>query len=123
MVLQPVQHSAQLPDFAIAQATVFNQVLEERQRFAAEQPMDEVVNDLAKDLLWSHASHVNFGASLASRAQVAFRLQAPQVGLHGLEIETALGRQHLQHLPHAGLAQLPNELGDLKFRFGDGRPL
>ena len=47
MVLQPVEHRAQLPDFGIAQAAVVDEVLEERNCFAAEQPMNEVVNDLA----------------------------------------------------------------------------
>ena len=98
-------------------------MLEERNGFAAEQPMNEVVDDLANDLLRPHASRVNFRPSLASRAQIAFRLQTPQVGLHGLEIEAALGRQRIQHLPDAGLAQLPDKMGDLELRFGDGRPL
>ena len=60
----PEQWSAQqLVEHLVLTFRSTDEVLEERNCFAAEQPMNEVVNDLATDLLGSHASRTTIPVS------------------------------------------------------------
>src|SRR5258708_18842201 len=88
-------------------------MLKEGNRFAAEQPLQEVFDDLADDLCGADAGKIDFRPAFAARAQIAFGLEASEVGLNGLKVELPIGGEGREHPPPPGPPPPPHHPGPL----------
>ena len=103
-------------EFRFGQPAVVHQVLEEREQLPVEQPIEQIVHHLADDLARPDHRPINIAPPFAVGLEIPLRLEAPQVRLYGLEVESSLLRQGVQDLTYGGSAAFPDDTSDFELR-------
>src|SRR4051794_6696938 len=91
-------------------------MLKERQHLAVEQPIEQIIHDLADHLPRADNRLVDVAPPLAMGAQVSLGFEASEVSLYGLEVEPSLLGQGIQDLAYGRPAPFPDDASDFQFR-------
>src|SRR5262245_45739766 len=121
-LVEPVDQPPQFGQVFGLDAPLLDQVPHQRHRFAAEEPLDQIVDRLANDGPRLDAGGIDAGPPVEPGVHVALGLEPPQVGLHGGKIHLPGGRQGLVDLPYGRFAELPEQPGNLHFALAEGLP-
>src|SRR5207253_8060703 len=91
--------------------------LQQTEDHLIERAVEDLMEKAARDLLATMIGRIDERSSHGAVPDQALLLHDAEQGLHGVEVEFALGGKALLHVAHAALARFPKDLEDFELAF------